>query len=71
MANDLFLGLAQGLDPRNIFSVSYELKELSTYKVGGQTSFYAKIFDFENTCHLRILGFQERRKHQCRCIIEH
>lgn len=47
MANDLFLGLAQGLDPRNIFSISYELKELSTYKVGGQTSFYAKIFDFE------------------------
>ena len=47
MDKNLFLEISETTDPRNIFSLSYELHELSTYKVGGKASFYAKIFDSE------------------------
>ena len=47
MDKNLFLDISETTDPRNIFSLSYELHELSTYKVGGKASFYAKIFDSE------------------------
>ena len=47
MDKNLFLEISGTTDPRNIFSLSYELQELSTYKVGGKASFYAKIFDSE------------------------
>ena len=47
MDKDTFMNFEEGLDPRNIFSRSYELKELSTYKVGGEAAFYTKVFDFD------------------------
>ena len=47
MDKNLFLEISGTTDPRNIFSLSCELHEFSTYKVGGKAAFYAKIFDFE------------------------